>query len=256
MASPDPPISRETPDRPIKEPSRSPPSLTNHEVIDGEASAPQLEQTERAPREDKGVSPRSKGPVICGICTTAASKYKCSRCYLPYCSVACNKTHQMNHPPDPEPQPQSTPRPSQPPAEPETADALHPFQILATSDKLSWLFRKYPKLPQQLLDIHTQTLPPAEDASVRIPASLRQGVPARGNWTHEKGISKGKAALRRARQLPGEAGEAVREYCLLVLLLLEENEAKNGARTVLQQEFAQQDAELIRQLMEMEKGRT
>ncbi|RCI16607.1 hypothetical protein L249_2233 [Ophiocordyceps polyrhachis-furcata BCC 54312] len=254
MVSPDPLIKRESPDTPIKEQSRSPLSLANHD--DGKASTPQLEQTESAPREDKSASPKPKGPVICGICTTVASKYKCSRCYLPYCSVACNKMHQMNHPPDPKPEPPPTPpRPSQSPAEPTTAcSARHPFQILATSDKLLWLFSKYPKLPQQLLDIHMETQPPAEDASVRIPASLRQRMPARGNWSHEKGIRKGKAALRRARQLPGEAGEAVREYCLLVLLLVEENEAKNGARTMLQQQFAQQDADLIRQLMEMEKG--
>lgn len=26
---------------------------------------------------------KPKGPAICGVCEAAASKYKCSRCYLP-----------------------------------------------------------------------------------------------------------------------------------------------------------------------------
>ncbi|RDA93004.1 hypothetical protein CP533_5496 [Ophiocordyceps camponoti-saundersi (nom. inval.)] len=277
MATPGVLIKQEAPpDTPMKEQSRSPQSLAEHEVIDdksaalqlkqtgsviddksedGKSAVPQQEHTESAPREDESAPPRPKGPAVCGICTTAASKYKCSRCYLPYCSIACNKMHLMNHPPDPKPEPNLTPPPSQLPAEPKAAGARHPFHILETSKKLEWLFRRYPNLPQQLLDIYTEMQPPAEDASVRIPASLRQGAPARGKWSREKGIKKGKAALRRARQLPGEAGEAIREYGLLVMLLLEESEAKDGARTALQQQFAQQDVELIRELMEMENGR-
>lgn len=82
-----------------------------------------------------------------------------------------------------------------------------------------------------------------------------QGISGRSNWSHEKGISSGKAALRRARQLPGEAGEAIREYCALISLLLSDEEAKDSARAVLQQRLAQQDADMIRQLMEEEKGR-
>lgn len=82
-----------------------------------------------------------------------------------------------------------------------------------------------------------------------------QGISSRSNWSQEKGISRGKAALRRARQLPGEAGEAVREYCTLISLLLSEEDAKDSARAMLQQRFAQHDADMIRQLMEEEKSR-
>ncbi|PHH67980.1 hypothetical protein CDD80_340 [Ophiocordyceps camponoti-rufipedis] len=197
--------------------------------------------------------PSPKGPTMCGVCAAVESKYKCSRCYLPYCSVACNRTHQSNHPPDPEPElspPESPPR--APSAEPEGTPNL--FGALDKSDKLEWLFRKYPNLPEQLLDIYNETQPPQDDMSARIPASLMRGVPSQGNWSCEKGISKGKAALRRARQLPGEAGEAIREYCTLIMLLVEEEEAKSGAQTVFQQQLAEQDANMIRQLMAAENG--
>lgn len=81
-----------------------------------------------------------------------------------------------------------------------------------------------------------------------------RGVSSRSGWSPEKGIGRGKAALRRARQLPGEAGEAVREYCTLISLLLSE-ESQDRAETVLQQQLAQNDADMIRQLMEEEKSR-
>ncbi|PFH58085.1 hypothetical protein XA68_14187 [Ophiocordyceps unilateralis] len=250
MTSPVMPMKEEL-DAPAKEePSSLPLSPSGHEA---DQPAPQRDGMELAPSEGDDAAPTPKGPAMCGICVAVASKYKCSRCYLPYCSVACNKTHQTNHPPDPTPEPSPKPRPSDSPAEP--TGPPNPFQALDKSEKLEWLFRKYPNLPQQLLDIHTETQPPPEDLSVRIPASLMRGVPAQGNWSHEKGISRGKAALRRARQLPGEAGEAVREYCTLIMLLLDGEEAENGAQTVLQQQLAQQDADLIRQLMEVDKDR-
>ncbi|KAM4060027.1 HIT zinc finger domain-containing protein [Hirsutella rhossiliensis] len=195
---------------------------------------------------------KQKGPTACGVCEAAAWRYKCSRCYLPYCSVACNKAHQENHPPDPKPEPVPEP-PSERPAKP--TGPANPFQALDNSETLAWLFRKYPNLPQQLLDIHSATQPPPEDPSKQIPASLMQGISSRSNWSQEKGISRGKAALRRARQLPGEAGEAVREYCTLISLLLSEEEAKDSSRAMLQQQFAQQDADMIRQLMEAETSR-
>ncbi|CAL5207105.1 unnamed protein product [Lathyrus oleraceus] len=33
------------------------------------------------------------GPKQCQICHKAQSKYKCPKCYLPYCSLACFKNH-------------------------------------------------------------------------------------------------------------------------------------------------------------------
>lgn len=180
--------------------------------------------------------------------------------------MACSKAHLANHPPDdekPKPKPPddelraaalSAGLPARPAAPPS------PFAALENSDKLAWLFRKYPNLPQQLLDIHAETQPPPpEDASKHIPASLRHGPVKRAGWTRDKGINKGKAALRNARELPGEQGEAVREYCTLVTMLLGEADdaalaPADAPRAVLEAQHAQQDAQIIRQLMEEERG--
>ncbi|KAM3418556.1 hypothetical protein BST61_g4533 [Cercospora zeina] len=36
-------------------------------------------------------------PAICGVCHEAESKYRCPKCDIRYCSVACNKTHKTTH---------------------------------------------------------------------------------------------------------------------------------------------------------------
>ncbi|UNI20208.1 hypothetical protein JDV02_006318 [Purpureocillium takamizusanense] len=237
---------------------------TEAKELNGNAAIAEIKTEQTIDVDNNGEQEKAtvkKSPAMCGICETIVSKYKCPRCYLPYCSVACNKIHQDNHPPDTKPKLEPAQAPEQAPATSLPAKPSgppNPFSALDNSDKLTWLFRKYPDLPQQLLDIHAETQPPPEDPSKQIPASLMQGVanPRRNNWTRDQGIKKGKAALRKARQLPGKAGEAVREYCTLIKMLLNEDEADDGGATAtLQRQFAQQDAELIRQLMEEEKGR-
>ncbi|ODA81029.1 hypothetical protein RJ55_03991 [Drechmeria coniospora] len=213
-------------------------SMSMPELDDGEAGAA-----------------NKKGPTLCGVCEAVPSKYKCSRCYLPYCSIPCNKAHLKDHPPDSdENRPQHSTEPPDNLTEKPTGPP-NPFRALENSEKLTWLFRKYPNLPQQLLDIHATTLPPPEDVSKQIPASLMQGVPRQQtDWNRDKGIGRGKAALRRARLLPGDAGEGIREYCLLVLMLLNADE-ENKANEMLQKQFAQQDMDVIQQLMDDEQAR-
>ncbi|KND94482.1 hypothetical protein TOPH_00897 [Tolypocladium ophioglossoides CBS 100239] len=240
-------------EEPVSDVKTEPMALDSAAPADGDN--PERQQCQTKAELDAGetnTSASPKGPTICGVCETTASKYKCPRCYLPYCSIACNKAHLENHPPDPTPEPVPEP-PSDPPVK--GSGPPNPFRALDNSERLTWLFRKYPNLPQQLLDIHAATQPPPEDPSKQIPASLMQGILRRSNWSRDKGISRGKAALRRARQFPGEAGEGVREYCTLIKLLLNEEDSDDDTRAVLQQKFAQQDADIIWQLMEEEKGR-
>lgn len=145
------------------------------------------------------------------------------------CSVACNKIHRENHPPDPTP----APKPSPPPAASATAATApeesnedsgthqsdHRFGTLERSKELQYLFKKYPRLPKQLLDIHAATLPPPSEKS-RIPASLLKDLPESSNgWDRDKAMASGKEALRKARGAKGEDGEALREYSELVLHL-------------------------------------
>ncbi|RGP79690.1 zinc finger hit domain-containing 3 [Fusarium longipes] len=196
-------------------------------------------------------------PSLCGVCNTNPPKYKCPRCRLPYCSVACNKVHRENHPPDPEivPQHESSQPESQTQqvSKPQPFDPSNPFQALETSDKLRLLFRKYPNLPDQLLKIDAATLPPPETKSA-IPASLLKGLPPKQEaWNHDIGIQNGKEALRKARRAGGEQGDAIREYTELILHLMNTESANTDVDTILRQQLAQEDTKLIERLMAQEK---
>ncbi|OAA51493.1 zinc finger (HIT type) family protein [Metarhizium rileyi] len=163
-----------------------------------------------------------------------------------------------NHPPDPEPRPAVKTEVPEPPSNAAAAavtplDLANPFRALDESELLQRLFRKYPGLTQQLLDIHAATQPPQEAPGKTIPASLMQGVPRKNNWNPDIGIKNGKEALRRARRADGEAGEAIREYSELVLHLINSQDDKMKVTTMLQQQTAQEDAKLIEQLLAQER---
>ncbi|KAH6900088.1 hypothetical protein B0T10DRAFT_554634 [Thelonectria olida] len=227
-----------------------PPAQTHDATVEADDSAP---------------ATKPKGS-ICGVCNVNASKYKCPRCYLPYCSVACNKTHHENHPPDPEPRSKPSPAPTQtqPLAPPSVSpniqpvDPSNPFHALENSDKLLLLFQKYPFLPNQLLQIHAATLPPREPSDPKkaaIPASLLKGLPPKKEkWNDDIGIQNGKEALRKARRADGEVGEAIREYTELVLYLTNNNgDSGTDVTSLLRQKLSQQDNKLIERLMTEDK---
>lgn len=197
-------------------------------------------------------------PSLCGICEVNPPKYKCPRCRLPYCSVACNKIHRENHPPDPEPAtipaaPQSALSRSQATSLSQLPDPSNPFQALESSEKLRLLFRKYPGLPDQLRKIDAATLPPPE-AMPAIPASLLKGLPPKQEaWNHDIGIQNGKEALRKARRADGEQGDAIREYSELILHLMNAESAQADVDNIIRQKMAQEDTKLIERLMAQEK---
>ncbi|KAG8674708.1 hypothetical protein FPOAC2_00742 [Fusarium poae] len=231
---------QETPDAPI--------------LQSEEAPAP----THQAQNEDVDKpTTTTPNPSLCSICNTNPPKYKCPRCRLPYCSVACNKIHRENHPPDPEvvsqpelPRPESQ---AQQVTEPRPFDPSNPFQALETSEKLRLLFRKYPDLPDQLLKIDAATLPPPETKPA-IPASLLKGLPPKQEaWNHDIGIQNGKEALRKARRAGGEQGDAIREYSELILHLINTESANTDVDNILRQQLAQEDTKLIERLMQQEK---
>ncbi|KAG5928197.1 hypothetical protein E4U42_001137 [Claviceps africana] len=163
-----------------------------------------------------------------------------------------------NHPPDePKPpvaKPDNLVTPSNGTSNSRQHDPSNPFRALDTSDRLQHLFRKYPNLPEQLMEIYSATQPPDEVSDKRLPASLMQGVHKKDNWNHDIGIRKGKEALRKARKAEGETGDAIREYSELVLHLMNTQDEKGEAATVLQQQMAQEDSKLIERLMAQERG--
>ncbi|KAF7562715.1 hypothetical protein G7046_g1417 [Stylonectria norvegica] len=202
---------------------------------------------------DSGATTTAAKTSLCGVCNVNTSKYKCPRCYLPYCSVACNKTHRENHPsgPEPMPEPTNSADTTQSHVAAETHDPTNPFRALETSDKLRLLFQKYPSLPDMLLQIHAATLPPPDTGSQNrgIPASLLKGMQNKEKWNHDIGIQNGKEALRKARRAHGEDGDAVREYSELILHLMEAQDSEADVTTLLRQQLAKEDTKLIERLM-------
>ncbi|PQK17023.1 hypothetical protein BB8028_0007g02220 [Beauveria bassiana] len=220
----------------------------------GDAKSVQHSESAQAPADQSLKS-------LCGVCQKEPPKYKCPRCYLPYCSVTCNKVHRETHPPDPEPTPAETPQAATTTtvaaAVPTKAnDRSNPFGALdSASDKLQMLFSKYPGLPQQLADIYAAMQPPTESTQNDggIPASLLRGLPSKKeSWNHDVGIKKGKEALRKARKAGGVSGEGVEEYCELIMHLMN---GQADASALLQRQAATEDSELIERLMHEESKR-
>lgn len=172
------------------------------------------------------------------------------------CSLACNKTHRENHPPDPEPEVRRDPTPtSLDVASVSNTDQNNPFRALDSSDHLRQLFQKYPNLQTQLQQIYAATQPPSDldPAAKGIPASLLKGLPQKETWNHDKGIQSGKEALRKAQRAGGEDGAAIREYSELILHLMNQGDPRNDATILVQQQVAQEDSKLIERLMASEK---
>jgi zinc finger HIT domain-containing protein 3 len=178
---------------------------------------------------------------------------------LPSCSVACNKIHKENHPPDPEP---STPAEANASntnaADAQATGPKNPFGFLDDSQHLRYLFKRYPNLPRQLLAIVAETDPPAEAQHSTIKEALlakaaAASQPKKEQWNHDVGIRKGKEALRKARKADGDLGEGIREYTELIAHLTSEDARNREADELLRQEAKQRDAELIRKLIEEEK---
>ncbi|RKU40030.1 hypothetical protein DL546_001281 [Coniochaeta pulveracea] len=186
---------------------------------------------------------------------------------MPYCSVPCSKAHKENHPPDTLP---ST-APSQVTSNlPTRSSPPDPFSILLDHEAdFRKLFERYPSLPSTLARIQRTTLPPADQPSTTTPGGLpwklgpehlpggqkKQAEP----WTRQVGLRNGAKALRQARMDPGEEGDGVREYCVLVTYLLDkakEQRAGKQARDVtatVRAEVVAEEAEVIRGLLQQER---
>ncbi|KAL2195783.1 hypothetical protein P885DRAFT_39405 [Corynascus similis CBS 632.67] len=211
--------------------------------------------------ESPSPSPKKLLPKICGVCGAQPGKYKCPRCSMPYCSVACNKQHKENHPPDP-PKPEPSPAPSKVQPDPAEDD---PYSILLEHrDTFQHLFTKYSSLAAELTRIQETTLPPSDALNTSggdVAASAarnRQQPWMRGNnrqqqpWTKDVGLRNGAEALRRARTDPSDTGDGVREFCELVKFLL--NKKRESIEKV-REEVAAEEARHIERLMREEGGR-
>ncbi|KAJ9142301.1 hypothetical protein NKR19_g7245 [Coniochaeta hoffmannii] len=202
-----------------------------------------------------------KSQRICGVCDKEPGKYKCPRCGMYYCSVPCSKAHKANHPPDPPPPPQATPAPqisrTKRPHEPED-----PYSVLLDHrSDLERLFAKYPNLESDLIQIERATLPPLDSfppAAGGLPTRYQppqQHQRQQEPWTRQVGLKKGAAALKKARMDPSEDGDAVREYCELVLHLLSTSRQRRDSEAldVVRRETVDEERGVIKRLIKMEE---
>ncbi|KAK4162208.1 protein HIT1, partial [Cladorrhinum sp. PSN259] len=197
--------------------------------------------------------PRQKPePKLCGVCQTQPGKYKCPRpgCFMPYCSVACNKQHKENHPPDPIP---PTPAPSAAATEPPKED--DPYSVLVEhAHVFERLFKKYPTLPSALERIQASTLPPSLSQQFSTSSIPGRRPQQQQPWTKDVGLRKGADALRKARTDPGDTGDGVREFCDLVLCLLSTRDKREKAMDMVREEVVSEERAVIERLLKEEAG--
>ncbi|KAH6621083.1 hypothetical protein B0J18DRAFT_216797 [Chaetomium sp. MPI-SDFR-AT-0129] len=223
----------------------------------------------------------------CGVCGAQPGKYKCPRCAMPYCSVACNKQHKENHPPDaPKPEPTTTFTTANPNPNSTNTTPDDPYSILLDHrDTFTHLFTKYPSLAAELTRIQEKTLPPpllpssapANNPNNTWSSNRHKSHPHHHNrnhnntnnntpqpWSRDIGLRRGAEALRRARTDPSDTGDGVREFCELVKLLLNrdreqrkleggERQGVNGIEKV-RREVVAEERGLIERLLREEGG--
>ncbi|KAK0612881.1 hypothetical protein B0T17DRAFT_499167 [Bombardia bombarda] len=200
--------------------------------------------------------PKAKpGPRVCAVCMKEVGKYKCPRCAIAYCSVACSKIHQENHPPtEPSAQTKQQQQQQQPAPEP-TASDNDPYSVLLDHHaEFNRLFTKYPNLQTELLRIEDVTLPPSEGSPFGGGSGLQLNIPGRQPprvWSRDMGLRKGVAALRKARTDPGDKGDGLREFCELVLYLLDKEKTINSKDVTIlaKEEMLAEEAKVIERLL-------
>ncbi|KAK3490736.1 uncharacterized protein B0T23DRAFT_168557 [Neurospora hispaniola] len=252
-----------------QEPKKEPTYVTrksNDQQQEAQAAEPTVNQEPASPsrkRPSPGDEPESSPKPVkkeakqCGVCQAQPGKYRCPRCPLMYCSVACNKSHKVNHPPPSEvqPKPSTNTQQQQQQQQPQPIDTDPLAFLLPHAHHITRLLSKYPHLESRLNHILSQTLPPVNNPN-GLPvdpntgfATTASGLPVRVNvpgyasssgksyfkkdtqpWSREVGLRRGAAALRSARTDPSETGDGIRELCETVLWLLNGQERGELAR--------------------------
>ncbi|KAH7356855.1 hypothetical protein BKA65DRAFT_548241 [Rhexocercosporidium sp. MPI-PUGE-AT-0058] len=230
------------------------PSPPTTAVVD-ETASKEAEESSPPPPEP----PKKK---LCGVCNKNEYKYKCSRCFLPYCSIACSTIHKATHPTEePKPAAETKAHPTLP-AKPSVArpgtvagaanaaspNPRGPFAALDDSKELQELFKKFPRL-QMLLDrINKATLRPVNDMQQNQNGGRRKEQ----QWNSDRGLQKGVQALNDLRNTSCKDGRAIREYSKLILRLLSPEDGLS-AREVVEKELAEENQKVIEQLLNGER---
>jgi hypothetical protein len=179
------------------------------------------------------------------------------------CSVSCSRIHRENHPPDPEKPIENVAddATTRTPAK-NTDDSGDPYRILVEHNAdIKKLFKKWPNLKADLIQILGATLPPQDTGGdvIRsgLPFKLQNPGALSGKkqptWTRDEGLRRATEALREARTNPGDKGDGVREYCELVWYLLSRPGGTKLASSAREAAREEEEAR-IKKLIEEEKS--
>ncbi|EUC34766.1 hypothetical protein COCVIDRAFT_91707 [Bipolaris victoriae FI3] len=192
--------------------------------------------------------------VLCGVCETEPKKYKCPTCALPYCSLACFKTHKVTHPEDAvsstsKPAEPTIPQPPPPAPIPRYLKSRTDFSTLATSPKYQDLLKANPILLSTLQRVYAKTIQPdPEDERRRrmLERNMSRGRGSRGRgrgrgrggrhweereerWTPKKGDKDAMAVLKSIRD--GEDNQEEKEAMAQFVELVDELFGKKDKKT-------------------------
>ncbi|PBP21336.1 zinc finger (HIT type) family protein [Diplocarpon rosae] len=234
--------------------------LPDSTIIEGDKSASPATVVEEAPKiPEESPSPLVTPAVprkLCSVCNQNEPKYKCSRCYLPYCSVACSTLHKATHPaeePKPaaelqeEPEPQTQNSSSRPGAVDGAANASsrEPFAALDDSKELQDLFRQYPRLRTLLNRIEKATQRPMDTNTIQTQNGRKRKEQP---WNPERGLQKGIQVLTDLRNTGSKDGKAIREFSTVILRILSQQEGVS-ARDAVEKEVAAENQKFVEKLL-------
>ncbi|KAL1303936.1 hypothetical protein AAFC00_000389 [Neodothiora populina] len=184
---------------------------------------------------------------ICGVCQLQPSKYKCSKCELPYCSLACYKSHKDSHaeevvePQESAESPVSTPVQEDVPVSSAARGRQSKkidYSDLQNDPDLLRLMNRYPGLRIQLQHIYSFTLEPDPEeqrfssfqgrgrgrgrggrgrGGWRGRGGFNQQQSRPSQWTQSKGDKEAADAFKRMRTSEGEE-EGLAEFVQLIAM--------------------------------------
>ncbi|KAK3315048.1 hypothetical protein B0H66DRAFT_332015 [Apodospora peruviana] len=213
-------------------------------VPDAPASAqPSRRRAQEASVEE--TEPSKRQARVCDICEENQGKYKCPKCPLTYCSVACNKLHKANHPPD---QPQA-PKPQVNRAA--TAADDNAAGSTDQDDDDPWAILEDSRYEDELDAIH-EMYEGTHEMLDRVRRMYR-GVSGSGlpnNGVGMTRLERGKFALDWARQTPGYAHVLRLLSELVQRIMLENGQECPNVTAPVREEAATEEAMIIKGLRE------
>lgn len=146
--------------------------------------------------------------MLCGICQTEQSKYKCPKCSIPYCSIKCYKSPSHI---DPEPT-------TQQPQQPQSTSSSTTEKDLPPPTQSKWERIANDKIIRDLLAV------PALQIHLLTIVKILQDDKIVSNVSDDQRVEVARLKLMDLRSGGVEENVLVEEFVDRVLMLLDENE--------------------------------